>query len=92
MFILNIKIVREGSHFNNDIVMKVKGLESAKIAVKRIILIKPNGLGAKIKKNCSVAPHRKKNSIATMHQVYISGAWKTMFDQDICGQFFIIDL
>ena len=38
------------------------------------------GLGAKIKKNRSVAPPRKKNSIATMHQVYISGAWKTMFD------------
>ena len=51
-----------------------------------------DGLGAKIKKNRSVAPPRKKNSIATMHQVYISGAWKTMFDYFICGQFFIIDL
>ena len=38
------------------------------------------GLGAKMKKNRSVAPPRKKNSIATMHHVYISGAWKTMFD------------
>ena len=38
-------------------------------------------LGAKYKKkNRSVAPPRKKNSIAIMHQVYISGAWKTMFD------------
>ena len=39
-----------------------------------------NGLEAKIKKNRSIAPPRKKNSIATMHQAYISGAWKTMFD------------
>ena len=38
-----------------------------------------NGLGAKILKNRSAAPPRKKNSIATMHQVYIYGAWKTMF-------------
>ena len=39
-----------------------------------------NGLGAKIKKNRSVAAPRKENSIATMHQVYISGVWKAMFD------------
>ena len=38
-----------------------------------------SGLGAKILKNRSAAPPRKKNSIATMHQVYIYGAWKTMF-------------
>ena len=36
------------------------------------------GLGAKILKNRSAAPPRKKNSIATMHQVYIYGAWKTV--------------
>ena len=36
--------------------------------------------GPKYKKNHSVAPPRKKNSIVTMHQVYISGAWETMFD------------
>ena len=40
LFILNMKIVGEGSHFNNDMLMKVQGLESAKIAGKRIILIK----------------------------------------------------
>ena len=38
-----------------------------------------SGLGAKIVKNRSAAPPRKNNSIATMHQVYIYGAWKTMF-------------
>ena len=37
------------------------------------------GLGAKILKNRSAAPPKKKNFIATMHQVYIYGAWKTMF-------------
>ena len=41
---------------------------------------KTYGLGAKIKKNRSVALPRKKNFIAIMHQVYISGAWKSMFD------------
>ena len=37
------------------------------------------GLGAKILKNRSAAPPRKKNYIATMHQVYSYGAWKPMF-------------
>ena len=41
MFILQIEIVGERSHFNNDKAAKVRGLESAKIAGKRMILIQP---------------------------------------------------
>ena len=42
LFILNIKMIGEGSHFNNYMVTKVLGLESAKISGKRIILINNN--------------------------------------------------
>ena len=54
--------------------------------------LKKYGLGGKIKKNRSVAPPKKKISIAIMNQVYISGAWKTMFDKVLWCHFFIIDL
>ena len=41
MFIPRIKLEIERSLFNNDKKMKVWGLKNAKIAGKRIILIKP---------------------------------------------------
>ena len=41
LFILNIKIEGKGSYFKKDMVTKVYCLESAKIAGKRVILIKP---------------------------------------------------
>ena len=58
---------------NVDLYMTFVDLTKAFDTVSR------NGLGAKILKNRSAAPPRKKNSISTMHQVYIFGAWKTMF-------------
>ena len=43
--------------------------------------MKYDGVGTKIENNNrSSALPRKKSSFATMHQVYISGAWNTMFD------------
>ena len=41
MFIPRIKLEIERSLFNNDKTVKVWGLKNAKIAGKRIILIKP---------------------------------------------------
>ena len=41
LFIPRIKLEVERSIFNNDKTMKVWGLKNAKIAGKRIILIKP---------------------------------------------------
>ena len=41
LFILNIKIIGGGSHFNDKMELKVLGLESSKIARKHTILIKP---------------------------------------------------
>ena len=73
----------------------VKGTPNLTLDARMHIMpyhIQNYGLGAKYEKNRSVALPRKKNSIAIIHQVYISGAWKTMFDSVICGQFFIINL
>ena len=41
LVILHTEIEGEHSHFNNDKATKVWGLKSAKIAGKRMILIKP---------------------------------------------------
>ena len=45
LFNLDINIERDRSHFNNDKATKVWCLKSAKIAGKRMILMKPMILG-----------------------------------------------
>ena len=47
---------------------------SIKISLS-VLFIFMGSRGQNFKKNRSAAPPRKKNSIATMHQVYIYGAW-----------------